>query len=71
MGKGDKRTKRGKLFRGSTGKPNPGKKPAAPAKPEPKPVKATRARDKSEQPKESEGEATEVQTPAAAQESAA
>ena len=45
MGKGDKRTKRGKLFRGSKGKPNPGqrKKVAAP-KPEAKPAaKAPRA----------------------------
>ncbi len=40
MGKGDKRTKRGKLFRGSTGKPIPGKKAPAPkaeTKPAPKP----------------------------------
>lgn len=44
MGKGDKRTKRGKLFRGSKGKPNPGKRPPAAPKPEPKPVaKAPRA----------------------------
>jgi|GEM_PF-507084 len=38
MGKGDKRTKRGKLFRGSRGKPIPGKPPPAPPKPEPKPA---------------------------------
>jgi ribosomal small subunit protein bTHX len=44
MGKGDKRTKRGKLFRGSRGKTVPGKQPPAPTKPEPKPAaKATRA----------------------------
>lgn len=38
MGKGDKRTKRGKLFRGSKGKSFPGKPPPAPPKPEPKPA---------------------------------
>lgn len=44
MGKGDKRTKRGKLYRGTNGKTNPGKKVVAPAKPEPKPAtKAARA----------------------------
>jgi ribosomal small subunit protein bTHX len=44
MGKGDKRTKRGKLFRGTKGKTIPGKKPPAPAKPEVKPAaKAPRA----------------------------
>jgi ribosomal small subunit protein bTHX len=44
MGKGDKRTKRGKLFRGSKGRSVPGKKPKVSAKPEPKPApKAPRA----------------------------
>ena len=44
MGKGDKRTKRGKLYRGTNGKTNPGKMAARPAKPEPKAaVKAPRA----------------------------
>lgn len=42
MGKGDKRTKRGKLFRGTNGKPNPGKIVVPVAKPEPKAVKAPR-----------------------------
>lgn len=41
MGKGDKRTKRGKLYRGTNGKTNPGKKMAHPAKPEPKAVVKT------------------------------
>lgn len=52
MGKGDKRTKRGKLFRGSHGNAVPGKKPAQAPKPEPKPVaKAPRpAREPKEQP---------------------
>jgi 30S ribosomal protein S31 len=40
MGKGDKRTKRGKLFRGSRGKSVPGKSRAAAAKPEVKPAAA-------------------------------
>ncbi len=31
MGKGDKRTKKGKIFRGSYGKRRPGKKKSAPA----------------------------------------
>lgn len=51
MGKGDKRTKRGKLFRGTKGKPVPGKKPPAPIKPEPKPVAAKAPRPPRE-PKE-------------------
>ncbi|MCC7164203.1 MAG: 30S ribosomal protein THX [Anaerolineae bacterium] len=52
MGKGDKRTKRGKLFRGTTGKPIPGKKAVAAAKTESKtPAKAPRApREPREQP---------------------
>lgn len=37
MGKGDKRTKRGKLFRGSKGKLSPAKRPAVVVKAEPKP----------------------------------
>jgi len=48
MGKGDKRTKRGKLFRGSHGKRNPSNRHAAPAKPEPKP--AAKPRTPREQP---------------------
>ena len=40
MGKGDKRTKRGKLFRGTRGKIFPGTPPPAPPKPEPKPAAA-------------------------------
>jgi ribosomal small subunit protein bTHX len=36
MGKGDKKTKRGKLFKSSHGKSNPRKQTKAPAKPEPK-----------------------------------
>ncbi len=40
MGKGDKRTKRGKLFKGSRGKTFPGTPPPAPPKPEPKPASA-------------------------------
>lgn len=61
MGKGDKRTKRGKLFRGSNGKSVPGKKPAQPPKPEPKPVaKAPRpAREPKEQPVASVAPATD------------
>ncbi|HZQ06362.1 MAG TPA: 30S ribosomal protein THX [Anaerolineae bacterium] len=43
MGKGDKRTKRGKLFRGSHGKPNPGNRHGAPVKPEPKPAAKPKA----------------------------
>lgn len=44
MGKGDKRTKRGKLFRGSNGKTVPNKMKARPAKVEPKAAaKAPRA----------------------------
>lgn len=44
MGKGDKRTKRGKMFRGTKGKTIPGKQPPAPVKTEPKPAaKAPRA----------------------------
>ncbi len=33
MGKGDSRTKRGKLFRGTHGNPHPSKPPPAPVKP--------------------------------------
>ena len=40
MGKGDKRTKRGKLFKKSRGKTFPGTPPPAPPKPEPKPASA-------------------------------
>lgn len=52
MGKGDKRTKRGKMFRGTNGKAIPGKKAVAPAKSEPKAAaKAPRApREPREQP---------------------
>lgn len=39
MGKGDKRTKRGKLFRGSNGKTTKLKERAAPAKTEAKPAR--------------------------------
>lgn len=53
MGKGDKRTKRGKLFRGSKGKAVPGRQPARAAKPEPKPAaKAPRAPREPKEPKE-------------------
>lgn len=38
MGKGDNRTKRGKMFRGTKGKTHLGKKPPTPVKPEPKPA---------------------------------
>lgn len=50
MGKGDKRTKKGKIFRGSFGKTRPGKRPkkdgpvpAAATKPAPPPAKASPA----------------------------
>jgi len=36
MGKGDKRTKKGKIYRGSYGKRRPGKLKKAPVKPAPK-----------------------------------
>ncbi|GIL15896.1 MAG: hypothetical protein BroJett039_10690 [Chloroflexota bacterium] len=54
MGKGDKRTKRGKLFRGSHGRTHPGTPPPAPPKPEPKPapVKARAPRSQSATPNE-------------------
>lgn len=52
MGKGDKRTKRGKMFRGTNGKSIPGKKVTPAAKTEPKaaakPPRA--AREPREQP---------------------
>lgn len=52
MGKGDKRTKRGKMFRGTNGKVIPGKKAVSAAKSEPKAAaKASRApREPREQP---------------------
>jgi ribosomal small subunit protein bTHX len=51
MGKGDKRTKRGKLFRGSRGKTTPNKKTRAPVKVEAKPAAKARApREPKEQP---------------------
>lgn len=52
MGKGDKRTKRGKMFRGTNGKAVPGKKAVSATKSEPKAVaKAPRApREPREQP---------------------
>ncbi len=64
MGKGDKRTKRGKLFRGTKGKSIPGKQPPAPPKPEPKPVVAKAPRPPRE-PKEQP--ATLVAPPPAAE----
>jgi ribosomal small subunit protein bTHX len=67
MGKGDKRTKRGKLFRGTSGKAVPGKKPKAQPKPEPKPAaKAPRApREPKEQPAAAVPAVVSAETPPA------
>ncbi len=58
MGKGDKRTKRGKLFRGSQGKPTKLKERAAPAKTEAKPARAPKP------PREQPAPAPVTETPA-------
>ncbi|MFB0517215.1 MAG: 30S ribosomal protein THX [Candidatus Neomarinimicrobiota bacterium] len=45
MGKGDQRTRRGKLYRGSYGRTRRRKKPKRAMPPPPKPKKATEAKE--------------------------